>query len=102
MSYAKGIAVRQKKYERRDRVFVTVLMVSMSSTIVARRAEKVQSVRNWTAFAVPNGQVVYRGRYYFAWSGGHFVGAYDTLDDAMESLAFRNGTCLLRTSQKIS
>jgi hypothetical protein len=57
---------------------------------VARRAEEVHSVRNWTAFALPNGQVVYRGRYYFAWSGGHFVGAYDTLDDAVESLAFRN------------
>ena len=65
-------------------------MVNMSSTTVARRAEKVQPVRNWTAFALPNGQVVYRGRYYFAWSRGHFVGAYDTLDDAVESLTFRN------------
>jgi hypothetical protein len=50
-----------------------------------------QAVRNWTAFAVPNGQIVYRGRYYFAWSRGHFVGAYDSLDDAVESLTFRNG-----------
>jgi hypothetical protein len=65
-------------------------MVDMISTIVARKAEKVQPLRNWIAFAVPNGQVVYKGRYYFAWSGGHFVGAYDTLDDAVESLAFRN------------
>jgi hypothetical protein len=61
----------------------------MSSTTVARIAETVQPVRDWIAFAVPNGQVVYRGRYYFAWSGGRFVGAYDTLDDAVESLHFR-------------
>jgi hypothetical protein len=65
-------------------------MVNMRNAIEARRAAKVQPVRNWTAFAVPNGQVVYRGRYYFAWSRGHFVGAYDTLDDAVESLTFRN------------
>jgi hypothetical protein len=65
-------------------------MVNMNSAMMARIAEKVQPLRNWTAFAVPNGQVVYRGRYYFAWNGGHFVGAYDTLDDAVESLAFRN------------
>jgi hypothetical protein len=48
-----------------------------------------QAVRNWTAFSVPNGQIVYRGRYYFAWSQGHFVGAYDSLDDAVESLTFQ-------------
>ena len=61
------------------------------NTIAARTAENVQPVQNWSTFAVPNGQVVvYRGRYYFAWSGGHFVGAYDTLDDAVESLTFRN------------
>jgi hypothetical protein len=67
-----------------------VLVDNMDSTIVARRAEEVQPVRNWTAFAVPNGQVVYRGRYYFAWRGGRFIGAYDSLDDAVESLDFRN------------
>jgi hypothetical protein len=49
-----------------------------------------QAMRNWTAFTVSNGQIVYRGRYYFAWSRGHFVGAYDSLDDAAESLTFRN------------
>jgi len=62
----------------------------MSNTIETRRAEKVQPVRNWGTFAVPNGQVVYRGRCYFAWCGGRFVGAYDTLDDAVESLTFRS------------
>ena len=65
-------------------------MDNMSRTTVARRAEEVQPVRNWIAFAVPNGQVVYKGRYHFAWSRGRFIGAYDSLDDAVESLAFRN------------
>jgi hypothetical protein len=49
-----------------------------------------QSLRDWVTFAVPNGQVVYRGCYYFAWSAGYFIGTYDSLDDAVESLAFRN------------
>ena len=60
------------------------------TTIMARIAQTGQAVRDWTAFAVPNGQVVYRGRYYFAWSGGRFMGAYETLDDAVECLDFRN------------
>jgi hypothetical protein len=89
-TYAKAIAVQQKKYERSGCVEIIVVMVNMRNTIEARRAEKLQPVRNWTTFALPNGQVVYRGRYYFAWSRGHFVGAYDTLDDAVDSLAFRN------------
>ena len=59
--------------------------------IEVERVEKGRTVRNWMAFDVPNGQVVYRGRYYFAWSRGRFVGAYDSLDDAVESLTFRNG-----------
>lgn len=79
----------KKKYGRRGHICVIVVTVIMRNTIVARRAEKGQPLRNWSAFAVPNGHVVYRGRYYFAWSGGRFVGAYDTLDDAVESLAFR-------------
>jgi hypothetical protein len=64
--------------------------VVMRNTIVARRAKQAQPVRDWSTFAVPNGQVVYRGRYYFTWSRGHFVGAYDTLDDAVEALRFRH------------
>ncbi len=51
-----------------------------------KRAETVHLVRDWSTFAVANGQVVYRGRYYFTWSGGSFIGAYNTLDDAVESL----------------
>jgi hypothetical protein len=65
-------------------------MEIMRRTTVARAAEKMQPVRDWRSFAVPNGQVVYRGRYHFAWRRGHFIGAYDTLDDAVESLAFRS------------
>jgi hypothetical protein len=64
-------------------------MEIMKNTTAARRREKIQPVRNWSTFVVPNGQVVYRGRYYFAWSRGQFVGAYDTLDDAVESLSLR-------------
>jgi hypothetical protein len=67
-----------------------VITEIMRTTTVARTAEKMQPVRDWRSFAVPNGQVVYRGRYHFAWSDGYFVGAYDTLDDAVESLAFRS------------
>ena len=65
-------------------------MVNMMNSIGASKAKEVQPVRDWSTFAVPNGQVIYRGRYYFTWSRGHFVGAYDTLDDAVEALEFRN------------
>src|ERR1700730_13609227 len=90
LSHAKAIALQLKKYERKGCVFITVSVVIMRNIIAARRAEQGQPVRNWSTFAVPNGQIVYRGRYYFGWSRGHFVGAYDTLDDAVESLTFRN------------
>lgn len=72
-------------------IFIIVVTVIMRSTIVARTAEKMRLVRDWCSYAVPNGQVVRRGKYYFAWSRGYFVGAYETLEDALESLAFRNG-----------
>jgi hypothetical protein len=62
----------------------------MKNMAEARRAEEVQPVRTWTTFALPKGQVVYKGRYYFAWCGGRFIGAYDSLDDAVNSVAFRN------------
>lgn len=76
-------------------------MVNMRNTIAARSAKKIQAVRNWTAFSVPNGQIVYRGRYYFAWRQGHFVGAYDSLDDAVESLTFRNGARATDPAEKL-
>jgi hypothetical protein len=62
----------------------------MSSSIVARIAETKQPYEIGSRSPVPDGQVVYKGRYYFAWSRGRFIGAYDSLDDAVESLAFRN------------
>jgi hypothetical protein len=65
-------------------------MEDMENQVEARRAEKVQPVRGGTAFAVRDGQIVYRGRHYFAWSRGRFIGAFDSLDDAVESLTFRN------------
>ena len=55
-----------------------------------------QAARDCRSFTVPDGQVVYRGRYHFAWRRGHFVGAYDSLDDAVDSLAFRNKVCRKR------
>ena len=64
--------------------------VIMRKTAAGRRAGKERPVRDWRSFAVPNGQVVFRGRYHFAWRRGYFVGAYDTLDDAVESLALRS------------
>jgi hypothetical protein len=73
-----------------------VVIEDMENLLEARRAAKVQPVRDWTAFAVPHGQIVYRGRNYYAWSRSHFVGAYDSLDDAVESLTFRNHSNLRR------
>ena len=48
-----------------------------------------QPVRDWETFSLRPGQVVYKGGYYFAWKRGHFIGTYETLDDAVESLTFR-------------
>jgi hypothetical protein len=70
-------------------VSVIIVPAIMNNMIEAKKAEK-EPIQNWSTFAVPNGQVLYRGRYYFAYSRNHFVGAYDTLDDAVDSLAFRN------------
>jgi len=53
-TYAKAIAVQEKKYERSGCVEIIVLMGNMKNTIEAG-AEKVQPVRNWTTFAVSNG-----------------------------------------------
>jgi hypothetical protein len=62
----------------------------MSTNVAAMRAVRIRSFRDWETFSMRTGQVVFKGRYYFAWNQGHFIGAYDTLDDAVESLAFRN------------
>ena len=84
------MANRWKRYGAKSLPAVMVVMASMRRKIEASKAKEVQPVRNWSTFAVQNGQVVYRGRYFFTWSRGHFVGAYDTLDDAVEALEFRN------------
>ena len=76
-------------------------MKDMENIAEARIAENVQPVRDWTAFAVRDGHIVYRGRHYFAWSRGHFIGAYDSLDDAVESLTFRNGARATDPAEKL-
>jgi hypothetical protein len=63
-------------------------MVTMKATAASKRSEKRQAARDWWSLAAPNGQVVCRGRYHFVWRQGYFVGAYDTLDDAVEALEF--------------
>ncbi len=43
-------------------------------------------VRNWHAFEGPLGDVLHNGRSFFAWKEGRLIGAYRTLEEAMESL----------------
>jgi hypothetical protein len=63
----------------------------MSTIVASIRAGSRQPVKDWESFSLQTGHVVFQGRYYCAWIKGHFVGAYDSLDDAVESLRFRNG-----------
>jgi hypothetical protein len=44
-------------------------------------------IRNWYAFEEPLGEVVHNTRYFFAWKDGFLVGSYNSLEEAMESLA---------------
>ena len=53
----------------------------MSNTGAATHTEK-----KLETFTLPLGQVVNKGRYYFVWCKGRFIGTYQTLDDAVESL----------------
>jgi hypothetical protein len=43
-------------------------------------------VRNWHAFEGPLGDVVHNGRSFFAWKEGRLLGAYSTLEEAIEAL----------------
>jgi len=43
-------------------------------------------VRNWRAFEGPFGDVVHNGRSFFACKEGRLIGAYRTLEDAVEAL----------------
>jgi hypothetical protein len=44
------------------------------------------TARKWETFTLPLGQIANKGRYYFVWCKGRFIGTYETLDDAVESL----------------
>jgi hypothetical protein len=57
------------------------IIVSLINTGAAAHA-----ARKWETFTLPLGQVVNKGRYYFVWGRGRFIGTYQTLDDAVESL----------------
>jgi hypothetical protein len=46
-------------------------------------------LRNWRTFKGQLGQVVQKGRFFFAWKNGCFVGTFCTFDHATESLAMR-------------
>jgi hypothetical protein len=58
----------------------------MITTVTAMKAVKVQPPRDWQSFSLATGAVVYKGRHYFVWKQGCFIGTYETLDDAVESL----------------
>jgi hypothetical protein len=45
-----------------------------------------EEVRNWHAFEGPLGDVVHNGRSFFPWKDGRPLGAYRTLEEAMEAL----------------
>jgi hypothetical protein len=52
----------------------------------ARPNKDNKEVRNWYAFQGPLGEVLHNGRFFFAWKEGRLLGAYTTLEEAMESL----------------
>jgi hypothetical protein len=52
----------------------------------AQRFKHDDDVRNWHAFEGPLGDVLHNGRSFFAWREGRLIGAYKTLEEAMESL----------------
>jgi hypothetical protein len=52
----------------------------------AQRNEDYHDVRNWHAFGGPLGDILHNGRSFFAWKEGRLLGAYSTLEEAMESL----------------
>jgi hypothetical protein len=44
---------------------------------------------NEYSYQGPLGDVSHCGRYFFAWKGGFLVGAYQTVDEAMASLVWK-------------
>jgi hypothetical protein len=51
-----------------------------------RRLKDDNDVRNWHAFGGPLGDVFHNGRSFFAWKEGRPLGAFRTLEEAVESL----------------
>jgi hypothetical protein len=47
------------------------------------------AARDWYAYQGPLGQVVHNGTYFFASKDEFLIGTYNTLEEAMESLAWR-------------
>ena len=45
--------------------------------------------QHWHAYQGPLGEVVYNGQYFFAWKDGCLIGTSKTLEEVMESLAWR-------------
>jgi hypothetical protein len=52
----------------------------------AQALKDYNEVRNWHAFEGPLGDVVHNGRSFFAWKEGRLLGAYGTLEEAIEAL----------------
>jgi hypothetical protein len=52
------------------------------------RRDKLQ-VSNRYAYQGPLGEIVEGSRYFFAWKDGHLLGTHGTLEEAMESLVWR-------------
>jgi hypothetical protein len=69
-------------------MLVPIFMVSMEpkNAIHAQPSNEDDDVRNWHAFEGPAGYVLHNGRSFFAWKEGRLIGAYRTLEEAMESL----------------
>jgi hypothetical protein len=42
--------------------------------------------RRWYVYDGPLGEIVHRGRYFFAWKEGRRIGIYGILEEALESL----------------
>jgi hypothetical protein len=63
-----------------------MVFVESQNAMNAQPIKDDNDVRNWHAFAGPSGDVFYNGRSFFAWKEGRLIGAYRTLEEAMESL----------------
>jgi hypothetical protein len=48
-----------------------------------------QLIKHWHAYQGLLGEVMHDGRFFFAWKEGRLIGASQTLDEAMESLIWR-------------